>query len=310
MNNYSEQEMISALAKIFATPNELPVGIGDDGAVLPAGNGLPVICADMAVEGVHFKREWSTLGEIGAKIAAANLADIFAMGAVPKYLVVTAGLPRGFTSDELAELSIGIKSEAQLVGAAVVGGDLSSSPVLTISITALGYLPEGATPITRAGAKAGEKLILSGLTGRSAAGLAALEKSVENDFVAQHKKPIVSYQVAASMAQAGVSSMIDTSDGLLSEAHHLAAASGVRIEIDSESLKAAPHFSELAAAASRLGIDVWEWILTGGEDHEFLATTSKVNPDGAFVIGEILPGNGVEVLGVSANNKTGWTHFN
>ena len=101
----TEGEMIAELSRIFGAHSmKLPVGIGDDAAVLPATNLQTVACADMAVEGVHFKREWSTLGEIGAKLTAANLADIYAMGAVPTHLLVTAALPADFGITEFQQI--------------------------------------------------------------------------------------------------------------------------------------------------------------------------------------------------------------
>ena len=125
----SESEIIKALSAIFKASNSgMVVGIGDDGAVAPASNKQIVMSSDMAVEGIHFKRNWSSLKEIGAKITAANLADIYAMGGVPKYLLVSAGLPDNFTIPEVTELATGIKSEADLVNCVVVGGDISKEP--------------------------------------------------------------------------------------------------------------------------------------------------------------------------------------
>jgi len=305
-----EGQMVAVLSHIFASRTELPVGIGDDAAVLPISTSHSVVCADMAVEGVHFKREWSSLAQIGAKVTAANLADIYAMGAHPKYLVVTAALPKDFGVNEITELAQGIKAEADLVGAVVVGGDLSSSPVLTISITAIGELPVGAKAITRSGAHVGDQIILSELPGKSAAGLAALQAGATTKFLGDHQKPKVGYVSAELFAQSQVNSMIDISDGLLSEAAHIAKASGVKLEIDSKLLAAVPLFAELSEAANVLKASVWEWILTGGEDHVFLATTSNSIPEGAIVIGSVVTGEGVEVLGVSTPATSGWTHFN
>jgi thiamine-monophosphate kinase len=264
----------------------------------------------MAVEGVHFKREWSSLAQIGAKVTAANLADIYAMGAHPKYLVVTAALPKDFGVNEITELAQGIKAEADLVGAVVVGGDLSSSPVLTISITAIGDLSVGSKAITRSGARVGDQIILSELPGKSAAGLAGLQVGAPNKFLGDHQKPEVNYSRAEYFAQCQVNSMIDISDGLLSESAHIAKDSSVKLEIDSKLLTASPLFSELSEAANVLKANIWEWILAGGEDHVFLATTSNAIPERAIVIGTVVKGEGVEVLGISTPATSGWTHFN
>jgi thiamine-monophosphate kinase len=310
----AESEFIAELSRIFGAHSaQLPVGIGDDAAVLPIANLQTVACADMAVEGVHFKREWSTPGQIGRKLTAANLADIYAMGAVPTYLLVTAALTDNFGITELRELAEGIKAEADKTGAIVVGGDLSSGAQLVLSITALGALPENRRPILRSGARVGDRVIVSGLPGKSAAGLAAhiAQRAEEFKEIVQHYKcPEVNYSIAKSFADANVSSMIDISDGLLSEAHHLSKASGVGMRIDSLQLRELPYFSNLQDEAESLGCDIWDWVLAGGEDHVFLATTSGAIPDGAYVIGEVTAGNGIEVAGVSPRKDMGWTHFN
>jgi thiamine-monophosphate kinase len=307
----SESELIAALARIFGdTPlhSQLLVGIGDDAAVMKESGRALVAGSDMAVEGVHFRRDWSSLSEIGGKLAVANFADIYAMGAEPKYLLITAGLTADVGISEIEELARGIKAQADSVGAIVVGGDLSSSPVLTLSMTALGEMPTGSAAITRAGAQVGEKVILSGVPGYSAAGLAALRSGRADEFtsvVRQHRLPVLDTKAAQSFARAGVSSMCDVSDGLLSELGHIARSSGVGIEIASAAL-ASPVLEEIA---ERLGGDAWEWILTGGEDHLFLATISGALPDGAIEIGTVVSGERVRVLDRPAPEKTGYRHF-
>ena len=169
----SESELIAALTAVFKSSDlRVLIGIGDDGAVIAPSPLKSVLATDMAVEGVHFNRDWSTLREIGAKITAANLADIFAMGGDPKYLLVSAGLTPDFGIPEITELATGIAEEAALVGASVVGGDISRAEQLVISISVFG---EVENPITRSGAKVGDSVIISGLPGRSAAGLLQLK---------------------------------------------------------------------------------------------------------------------------------------
>jgi thiamine-monophosphate kinase len=301
----SEGEIIAALSAIFSKSSpDLIVGIGDDGAVAAISNKKIVMSTDMAVEGVHFKREWSTLKEIGAKVTAANLADIYAMGGVPKYLLVSAGLPSGFSIAEVSELAQGIKSEAELVNCAVVGGDISKANELVISISAFG---EVANPVTRSGAKVGDKVFISNLPGFSAAGLAQLKIGVrESKYLSLHKKPVVPYAVAAKFA--GINAMTDVSDGLLSECGHIATASKVGILLDGELISKIPGFTELQKVAAEMNIDVWDWVLTGGEDHAFVGTNNEL-PDGAYEIGEVISGSGVKVNGASEINDLGWRHF-
>lgn len=299
----SESELIAALSAVFtlSDPNLL-VGIGDDGAVIKASSQNSVLATDMAVEGVHFKREWSSLHEIGAKITAANLADIYAMGGDPKYLLVSAGLTSDFGIAEIEALANGIKSEADLVGAAIVGGDISRAEKLVISISVFG---EVTSPITRSGAKAGDSVIISGLPGKSAAGLFQLQSGVtDSTFVSAHKKPVLNYELAKKFRN--VNAMCDVSDGLLSELTHIAEASGVGIEIDSRLIEQLSDFKELADLDSS---QVWQWVLGGGEDHVFVATTSAKVPDGAIVIGKVMSGTKLDVLGISDVPDVGFRHF-
>ena len=299
----SETELIAALSAVFkASDSKILIGIGDDGAVIAPSPLKSVLATDMAVEGVHFNRDWSTLREIGAKITAANLADIFAMGGDPKYLLVSAGLTPDFGISEITELAKGIAEEAALVGASVVGGDISRAEQLVISISVFGEVEK---PVTRSGAKPGDSVIISGLPGKSAAGLVQLKSGItESTFVAAHKKPVVNYQLA-KMFQ-GVNAMCDVSDGLLSELNHIASASGVGIELDSKLIAEIPGFKELEAATDG---DIWELVLSGGEDHVFVATTSADIPEEAHVIGKVVSESGVRVSGISKLPTTGFRHF-
>jgi thiamine-monophosphate kinase len=256
----------------------------------------------MAIEGVHFNRKWSTLREIGAKITAANLADIYAMGGDPKYLLVSAGLTADFGITEITELAQGIAEEAALVGASVVGGDISRAEQLVISISVFGEVEK---PITRSAAKVGDSVVISGLPGKSAAGLIQLQSGVaDSSFVSAHKKPVLNYELAAKFRN--VNSMCDVSDGLLSELNHIASASGVGIELDSRLISEIPGFNELEAETKE---DIWELVLSGGEDHVFVATTSSYIPEGAHVIGKVVSGTGVTVSGISKLPSTGFRHF-
>ena len=302
----TEGELIAALAQIFKKPDpNLLVGIGDDAAVMKGNSQNLVAATDMSVEGVHFKREWSSLNEIGAKLTAANLADIFAMGGEPKYLLVSAGLPEGFSLEEITELANGIKSEADHVGAAIVGGDISKSEKLVISIAVFGNVDKA---IVRSGAKVGDVVILSNITGPSAAGLHQLQEGKKVSlYISAHKKPIVRYDLAREFRK--VNAMCDVSDGLLSELNHIAKASQVGIELDRSLFSNVPGYAELVLTSETEGIDVWQWVLAGGEDHAFVATTSGPIPDGATVIGRVIEGNEVKALGLSELPPEGFKHF-
>jgi len=283
----NESELIAAVKAIFesAPDARVLIGIGDDGAVISQEKGKVVLATDISVEGVHFNRSWSSLFEIGAKITAANLADIYAMGGKPEYLLVAAALPQGFEVPEIQELARGIVDEASKVGARVVGGDITASEKLVISIAVYGSVKE---PITRSGAQVGDLVIISDLPGASALGLSLLKDGIADERTLAHRRPIVNYAAARDFALAGVSAMCDVSDGLTSELLHIAKASGVGIEIRTDE-----------------AID-----FNGGEDHIFVATISPhlPFPRQAIEIGRVVLGKGVRINGEMATHQ-GFTHF-
>jgi len=304
----TEREILAAISAVFSRSSDesVLVGIGDDAAVIKAALTPIALASDMAVEGTHFSRNWSSLYEIGAKITAANLADIFAMGGRPEYLLVSAALPKSITVEEAEELALGIADEAALVGASVVGGDLASSEKIVISISAFGAVGR---PILRSGAKVGDQVVVSKLPGESAAGLEYLKRGVLDSSSAHHRHPTVDYQSAQAIS-AIAHSMIDVSDGLVSELSHIASASSVGITIDKELLASSKDYSDLARSAMELGVDVWQWVLHGGEDHVFIATipSEAAVLRGFLVIGEVIEGSRVTVDGFVAEHE-GFSHF-
>jgi len=311
----NESEILERVATIFARngrySKELILGIGDDGAVISASDEPSVLTTDCAIEGIHFKREWSSLREIGAKVAAANLADVYAMGGVPKFLLVAAAIPKG-ASNEIFELAEGIAAEADLVDAQIIGGDLSSSEKIMITITAVGTTVK---PVKRSGAKVGDLVVVTGLTGWSNAGLNLLQRGLTNSdkAISEFKKPNPPYSSAEKLALVA-NSMCDVSDGLLSEANHVGKASSVTLEIDPELISKLAGFSELAKLGGEISSDHWEWVLSGGEDHQFLATVpadSDYQKHGAFKIGTVKAHGKkfVELVGRELPNEVGFSHF-
>jgi thiamine-monophosphate kinase len=303
---FTESEVIALLAQVFASSNpNLEVGIGDDAAVIRTSN-RTVITTDMAVEGVHFRLEWSTAFEIGRKITAANLADVFSMGAKPTFLVVAVSLTGNEDLEWIKNLAKGIAFEANLVGAAVVGGDLAKGAGVTIAITALG---EVADPILRSGAKIGDQIYLSNLPGWSRAGLAILEKglTLESESakraVAAFRAPTLNYAYAANLANA--TAMSDVSDSLTTQVEQMAAASKVKFNLDFNLVQASPDFAELRALSQELNISIADLILGGGEDHVFLATGQDLP---GLLIGSVSAGSGLNLLGNEKAPDT-WRHF-
>lgn len=299
-----EAQIIARLREIFASSDSrIEIGIGDDAAVV-LGATRQVLTTDMAVAGVHFRTDWSTAFEIGRKVTAANTADILAMGAVPDYLLVAVALTGSETMEWITELARGIKYEADLAGAFVVGGDISRANQIVISISAFGSTNN---PITRSGARPGDGIFLSSLTGWSAAGLALLKsKSEINSKAAERalqefKSPTIDYGFNAS----GANSLCDISDALSIQAKQLADSSNVSLSFDLEKIESSEEFAELQSLSLQLKVDIWEWIFAGGEDHVLLATGSDLP---GIRIGQVLAGSGIQNLPAGVETVA-WQHF-
>ena len=300
----TEAQVIARLREIFASPDpRIEVGIGDDAAVV-AGEVRQVMTTDMAVEGVHFRTDWSTGFEIGRKVTAANAADILAMGGVPDYLLVAVALTGSESMEWISDLAHGIKFEADLAGLHIIGGDISKSEKIIISMTAVGHC---AKPVLRSGAKPGDGIYLSSLTGWSAAGLAILKSKVPATTDAMEKalKEFKSPTIDYGFDVTGASSLCDVSDALAIQASQMAESSKVEFKFDLSKIEVASEFLELETLARELGIDVWQWIFAGGEDHALLATGLDLP---GILIGEVLAGSGVKNLPAGVE-KSAWQHF-
>ena len=315
-----EGALIAALGEIFREVQNLKnqknllFGIGDDGAVLAPSELATVATMDLAVEDVHFKTDWSTAYQIGSKVAVANIADIYAMGGDPHSLLVGISLTGQEEVDWVLDLARGIAEEAKKVGAQVIGGDTVRGEKITIAITALGNTSE---PIYRSGAKVGDHLVISGLPGASAAGLALLKADKRDLFpeiVTAHLQPKVDGKKSHALISAGATSMCDLSDGLLVDVTRISEASGIGLRINLDNL----DLSSLSKVGIALAVDPISWVLTSGEEHLFIATLppSATLPEGALQIGEVIQGSGVEVIGEFSDARTTneiiskkWKHF-
>ena len=265
------------------------VGPGDDAAVVRAPDGKFVVTTDTMIENHDFKLEWSTGFDLGYKAIATNVSDVAAMGARPTALVVAIALPSTTNISWLEAFADGLNAAITELapGAEVVGGDIANSNLVFVSVTAHGDL-DGREPVLRSGAKVGDVLAVAGTLGRAAAGLALLQsdtdaKSAFDDLVAVQLRPQppVSSGVAASLA--GATSMLDISDGLARDAHRIAKASGVTIQINSKDLQG--FEAGVEQAAMRLAVSASDWVRFGGEDHSLLATF----PEGVVIPREFKP---------------------
>jgi len=302
---FSEQELLELVASIFQSDSTegVLIGIGDDAAVV-RGSNQQVITTDVAVEDVHFNKRWSNAFDIGRKVTAANIADVLAMGAKPEYLVVALSLVGDEGLERVRELAQGIKHEADKTGTLVVGGDIARASAISIAMTAIGSVERA---ITRSGAHVGDGIYISSLTGWSAAGLHLLSHDIEavhavhamalNEF----RAPSLDYGIDFTRANA----LTDTSDALLFSCQSIAEASGVNLHIDTSLVESAYEFTELSLLAQSVGIDVYEWILGGGEDHVFLATGVDLP---GIRIGDVRQGSGVSGLEMKKAPQM-WRHF-
>ncbi len=332
------------LAKIFPTlaVNEyVQVGPGDDCAVVTAPHSQFVVSTDILIQDQHFRTDWSSAADIGWRAGMQNLADIAAMGAVPSTVVVALGLPGDLPVRWLEDFYAGLNAACATVGAAIVGGDLSASAIITVALTVHGDM-QGHSPVLRSGARPGDVVAHAGNLGWGAAGLTALSAGLTAELTATpadasplgraislflRPEPVLALGPVA--ARAGATSLMDVSDGLLRDATRIARASVVAIDLVLPAAK--PGLAEVASAVlartlpergenetteAGVGRLVEEWRLSGGEDHGLLGTfpTEAVVPPGFTVIGTVaehgkgrprLALNGIDATGL----RQGWDHF-
>lgn len=309
VGDIGEFGLIAAIQPRLRSTPAVEVPSGDDAAVLRLGGERLVVSTDMLVQDRHFRLEWSGPEEIGRKAAAQNFADLTAMGARPLALTAAVALPPATPVDWVLGVVDGLVAEAADLGAAVVGGDVTRSDVITVAVTALG-VPSGTRLVSRDGARPGDVVAVCGRLGWAAAGLAVLGRGFRSPriVVDAHRRPQPPYSAGALAAAAGATAMIDVSDGLLSDLGHIAAASGVQIVLDTDSL---PIDAQVRETASAFNADPLGWVLTGGDDHAVAATfpVDATLPAGFVLVGDVLEGSGVEVPGYRHVGLPGYDHF-
>lgn len=282
-------------------------GIGDDCALVPPAEGVLALSTDVSVEGVHFRREWLTFEEIGWRAAAAALSDLAGEGAAPEGVLAALTMPRGATTTEGVQVMSGVGAAARAVGASVRGGDLSAGPAWSVAVTVWG---RAVRPVTRGGARAGEGLWVTGTLGGAAAAVAAWNDGREPTPAARaaFARPEPRVAAGAWLAMRGAGGMLDLSDGIASDAGHLAAASGVSLRVALERLPLAPGVTDPVLAAQ------------GGEDYELLLSLPGDFADAAAFtratglsltqVGEVGAGAGVAfTLHGKPQPLTGFQHF-
>jgi len=305
----------------------LLLGIGDDAAVWRADASIQMATTDTLVQDVHFTLDTATWEELGWKALAINISDIAAMGGVPRYALVTLGLPSDTEVKDVAQLYRGMEEIAQRYDVAIVGGDIIGAPLVIISVTVMGSATgEADYPhniLTRAAAVVGDLIAVTGYLGTSAAGLQMLKSNMQFDkettFLLRqaHLRPVPRVTEGQILLAEGGRAAIDISDGLVGDLAKMCQASGVgsRIGVD----KVPVHPTVRAAFKD----DCLKLALAGGEDYELLFTTRAELMDRVkgqiscpvTVIGEIVADTTSQVRLIDAEGKeiqlekTGWDHF-
>ena len=323
----TEDELIARLRARLRSVRErrLLLGIGDDAAVWqPARANRSVITSDALVEGAHFRRDAMTPAEIGHRALAANLSALAAMGARPVLATIVLGLPPELGEDWPLECYDGIGALAARTGCEIAGGDLTRSPAVLLSITAVGEV-RASNLKTRAGARPGDVLAVTGPLGASRAGLRLVLDAPDlrtaepafadavRTFLTPEPRLREGNWLAASRH---VHAMIDTSDGLSTDLGRLCAASGV-----GAILETVPVHPAAAAVAARTSDDAERWARDGGEDFELLVAIDRhafAHLANRFLkhtgrpllrIGRVIPGAGVQTPDGAAIPPSGWDHF-
>ncbi len=251
-------------------------GLGNDCAVLPPGFGDVVISTDLSIEDVHFRREWLSLEEIGWRAAASALSDLAACGAEVVGLTASVGSPRESPADHLVQLMRGVGAAVAACGGRVLGGDLAASPIWVVDVTVFG---RAARPVGRAEARAGDGVWVTGTLGGARAALLEWEAGRTPATGARERfaHPVPRIAEGRWLAAHGAHAMMDVSDGLGGDAGHLAAASGVRVEIALEQL---PVHPDVVAVALARGEPLQAFAARGGEDYELLVVMPKTFEEG------------------------------
>lgn len=323
-----EEALLKELRDLFAAAGpRVPVGIGDDAAVLDCPGGRQAVWStDLLLEGIHFQKQWQTPRQLGRKCLAVNLSDMAAMGAIPDFALLSIACPPETEIDFILEIARGIASLATEEGVSVVGGDTTASEgALVLSVTVGGFVEAGAA-ILRSGANVGDSILVTGDLGDASAGLRLIregEGGAYPELAAAFNEPRPRIRSGLAAVEAGATSMTDISDGLASDLRHICEESGVGAMIEPALL---PSSRDLDDACNRFGWDRESIMLTGGEDYELLFTLpgsiagqlkeviAHASGQHVTIIGEIMPRDyGVRLVGRDGSGRDmpphGYEHF-
>lgn len=270
----TERATIDSIARLVSVRPGVTTGIGDDAAIL-AGDPPLLLVHDMQIEGTHFRRRTSSPSDLGHRSLAVNLSDIAAMGGRPVAALIGLALPADVSDADITAFYVSMETLAMQHGLTIAGGDLTRSPTISIGVTVIGQMDAGVAPVMRSGARPGDRIALTGALGAAAAGLALLAnpgldmQPRRDSLLSAQRRPVARVAAGRALAAAGVTSMMDISDGLALDATRLAEASSVELVVDLTRVPRADGVDEIATA---LAHEPDVFAATGGEDYELLVT--------------------------------------
>ncbi len=331
-----EFKLIARLMQSFPKGDlRILMGVGDDAAVLEtSGENVQVVTTDLLAEGVHFDRMFTPLRHLGYKAAILNFSDVYAMNALPEYITVSVAVSTHYSVEQLEEIYAGVRIACDEHEVNLIGGDTSGSRAgLFLSITALGKATRNQVTY-RSGAAPRDIVCVSGDLGAAVAGLMILNREKQVylespdmqpdmagfEYVLERQlRPRARRDVVMALADKGVvpTSMIDISDGLASELHHLSVAGQQHLQIYQEKIPVDYQTQQVAELFGQTGTT---YALYGGEDYELLFTLSQEDfkrvHDEAWVIPigySTGPGEGVDMVladgSVLPVQPMGYNHF-